>query len=341
MNPSVRGGKRVRKRINKLLRNKGGFTLLELVIVLAVMGFLVAMIAPRIMGLDGAARSHSAEANAQRIEQVVSGSILHMGYLPGGLTNLVSYDGTNYHIAGGTDSTSGNPINTVDGSSIGQNVFSQAFLDNNNLTLHALTNNEILELASMGITHLYNLNYGAGMSPRNERVDLLNANGTVSTAATGLNVLMVGDGSTSTAALDPADLTDALVLNNPEYMYRIVLGIGPESEFVKWKVMDKDPVLPGMDAAFDNYCVLLPRLQSTLQLVAVAGTMTDPIASSVTFENEAGKTKQLGFALPTELGSLGANSTEGLSTIYLMSPDGSKLTRDDDGLFAFDSADIE
>jgi prepilin-type N-terminal cleavage/methylation domain-containing protein len=311
----------VKQRIKKLLKDNGGFSLVELVVVIAIMGFLVAMIAPRILGLTDQAKATSADANAQKLESVITTHMSYAGVLLDGFTNLVS------------EKTAGGyaiPTTTANG----QTVLSNAFVDSNSLKLHQLSAEEATELKNMGIKNVYNLNHGTAMKTLNEKVEV----------DVGVNVLMVGgEVSSSTGKFDynAGGISTTSTFNNPEYMYRIVMGIGSECEYAKVKSIDKAPVAPdvldnnGRECAFKNYCIVLPRLASTVARINDADLTT---ANSITFTAD-GREVKLEFMKPSELGAYysgtGAPSPYDMQQLALISPNGSKLTKDNNSIFKF------
>ena len=89
----------LRKHLQSLRVSSGGFTLLELVVVLAIMGFLVAMIAPRLAGVVSGAQRGADDTNIGRLLQATSQFQERTGRLPAEMTNLVVETGTDVYQA--------------------------------------------------------------------------------------------------------------------------------------------------------------------------------------------------------------------------------------------------
>ncbi|MCL0063500.1 prepilin-type N-terminal cleavage/methylation domain-containing protein [Peptococcaceae bacterium] len=81
----------MRKQINRvkgILAGKGGFTLLELVVVMAIMGFLAAMIVPRLAGIGEDAKDDICDTNQQRLINAIGAFTEREHELPNELVNI-------------------------------------------------------------------------------------------------------------------------------------------------------------------------------------------------------------------------------------------------------------
>ncbi len=138
-------------------KKQQGFTLLEILVVVAIMGFLVAMVAPRFAGIVGGTEEVVCDSNQQRLVAALSTyNETKNGRFPNHLVNLVDKAGdattgavAEYRVPTTTRTTDPNR---------GPATFSKDFDEHHWFQIHILNNAEANELRSLGITTLYNLN---------------------------------------------------------------------------------------------------------------------------------------------------------------------------------------
>lgn len=287
----------MKKKIKGLLtkiKGQGGFTLIELIIVIAIMGFLVAMIAPRLAQVGAGASTAVCDTNQQRLNQVLGAYTEQHNQLPNRLTNLVVERGT----TGYFPTTEAWYVDNNDRAD-GKEVLSRDMQDMVHLHLHELNAAEAAELRGLGVSRVFNLNANEGA------VDGLNIAAPIEGSglgdsrafmrevdvAAGVNVLMIGAGHDG--AVWTNNLGATAEWGNPDLAYRIVLGVGPDSELVTRKLIQSAALCPaGMQRAdhfaYNNYNLVVPRLEATVD-------RTLPVAS-INATHENGQTKSVTFA---------------------------------------------
>ncbi len=273
------------KKQHKNINNQKGFTLLEILVVLTIMGFLIAMVAPRLAGISGDAVDTVCDTNQNRMVTYMASYFEKTNRFPNLLTNIVEETAADtYQIPAISD---GDPDN-------GAETLAAEFNERNHFMIHYLDANEAAEIKNMGIVSVYNLNaYDAYLDDGTAIKS--GYNNTVSTDTTdpgpndtalatsvtkapemekvtveeGLGVMMVATGINTGAS------GNAFVLpsyergwGEPEFFGRIVMGMGAESALVKDGVIANAAHCPGGiqnadNVTYNDYNLVLPRLTAT------------------------------------------------------------------------------
>ncbi len=264
--------KKIRKKFKKVNSQKG-FTLLEILVVLTIMGFLIAMVAPRLAGISGSAVDTVCDTNQNRMVTYMSSYYEQTNRYPDKLTNLVMQDsaaaaGADYQI----------PVVSDQDSENGAEVFANELYSRNHFHIHYLNADEAAELKNMGIITVFNLNdYSqiddAVANPASYLNDVAHAAvGTEEasmdsvTIADNVGVSMIGCGVTG-AAFVATNVTER-GWGEPDNFGRIVFGMGPECGLITSGVISNAAHCPGGiqnadNVTYNDYILLLPRLEAT------------------------------------------------------------------------------
>jgi len=260
-------------------RARRAFTLIEILVVLVIMGFLTAMVAPKLAGILGYSETPVDDANLRELGKTLASFAAQRERLPRQMVNLVQEHSDNgsvtYEMLG---------INDVPGETAD---LSAAFADRLLPALHVLNTDEALELKRLGVSKIrnYRRDFGDGKYDYNHKVAV----------QTGVAVLMVGGGAedntssiawgasrtgsidddgAGTIAYAPGnsvalDGTDAAYANmdGAPYVGRIILGLDDESELVTAGWLEKSGTSPKEarkgEVRILHYALLLPRLEAT------------------------------------------------------------------------------
>lgn len=275
------------KKERKKIHNQKGFTLLEILVVLTIMGFLIAMVAPRLAGISGDAVDTVCDTNQNRMVTYMASYFEKTNRFPNLLTNLVEETGAGtYQIPAVSDDDPDN----------GPETLASEFNDRNHFRIHYLDANEAAEIKNMGIVSVYNLNaydayndagdafksdYAAtaalATTLSKDNPNEIDMAATVTkapemekvTVQEGLAVMMVGIGVDSSTANDPFVVpTVERGWGEAEFFGRIVLGMGAESALVKDGVISNAAHCPGGiqnadNVTYNDYNLVLPRLPAT------------------------------------------------------------------------------
>ena len=260
----------------KKLNNNKGFTLLEILVVLVIMGFLIAMVGPRLAGVSSSAVDTVCDSNQSRMTSMMSVFFEQTNRFPSKMTNLVEQTGVGaFQIPAVSDDDSEN----------GPETLASEFMGRNHFRIHYLDDDEAKELRSMGIVALLNLNaYDAynddGSDFKADYDETINNDValaatvtkaptmqqvTVPTDGTPFAVAMVGMGHDGTAW----DLHDnERDWGEPDWFGRIVLGFGPENSLITSGIVANAAHCPGGiqntdNVTYNDYNLVLPRLEAT------------------------------------------------------------------------------
>ena len=280
--------KKIKAKMKKMTNQKG-FTLLEMLVVIMIMGFLLAMIAPRFAGIFGDSEDTICDSNIKITRQFLAGFEMSMNKLPNDLVNIVNRADAGAY-AGPAEE---------DPMTDGLETFTTAILDRLVLAKHVLTSDEAAELGGLGIHTVLNWNNEGDA----DHTDIFG--GTVCAASAmesfmaqtdvegGMQVLMIGGGNTTSGnwydVYQPSDETgyptdmDVVGAQAGDFTWfnRIVLGVGPDCELVTSGYAQAAGICPSYErGASDNtawgyYCMVVPRLENTVSQINTTGDMIE------------------------------------------------------------------
>lgn len=279
---------------------QSGFTLLEILVVLSIMGFLIAMVAPRLAGLSYDAGGTACDSNKYRAKTFMSSFYEKYDRYPNRLTNLVMTEGADLAAANAADAGYQIPYCSDDDPDNGPEVFAYGHNNMYKFMIHRLNQAEADELIGLGITDLYNLNdYAAdadgldGGVAQGRQTSAGHNSGRVSnwadiTAITnqrpsmerceveaGVGVAMCGCGI-DLAGTGLRYVNTERAWAEEDIFGRMVFGLGPESELVTSGIVTNAAHCPGSIQNADNftwggYYLILPRLEATADRLEDAG----------------------------------------------------------------------
>jgi prepilin-type N-terminal cleavage/methylation domain-containing protein len=131
--------------------HRSGFTLIEVLVVLVIMGFLVAMVAPKLSGIVDSAVGTTSDSNQQRLRNLMNVYVNQNHALPGGLVNMVKYH-TDAYAAGNAAIPLGD-----DNDKTSREFLSGEMVERMKPRLHYLTTAEAAELVGMGMKNVLTL----------------------------------------------------------------------------------------------------------------------------------------------------------------------------------------
>lgn len=313
--------------VKGILKSNKGFTLLELIVVVAIMGFLVAMVAPRFIGVVDAAKEPVRDSNLSRLMTAMETYYNKEGMFPANMRTLAIATGAGG--AGAWIATGGEHLwrdtpelrnsymadrDAEDGKEL---LSSRTARANMALHTHVLDRDEASELRRMGITHISPYKQiGTG-------ADRQFVPGDKREVRTGVQVLMVGSGAAGSAGADTIGAglivpgNDYAKFSEPDIMYRIVLGIGEESSLVTKGYMGSLGQCPGSTQrdlkSYNAPLVVLPRLAATVNRLDDATAPTE-VMMQARDENEVligGMTRVVKIDEPQENWAFGVATPSG------------------------------
>ena len=268
-----------------------GFTLLEMLVVIMIMGFLLASIAPRFANIFGDSEDTVCDSNIRNTRQFVAGFEMVNNKLPNDLLNPCLLDNE----GNWSGPAVGDPVED------GVECFPAAFVERVTAGLYELNAAEAAELASYGVSEIYAYNSDGDASDTANSItksDLFGGGNTLDIAnlgrylqkvpvEAGVKVLMIGASTNSSNAvtnevvvndatngLSKRALTTADLISHPQWMYRIFLGISPDSELVTSGYAQASGLCPSFERGVSEYttwgyyCLVLPRLSATMDRVS-------------------------------------------------------------------------
>ncbi|WP_051445386.1 type II secretion system protein [Desulfocurvus vexinensis] len=238
---------------DKLLSRRAGqsgFTLMELLVVLVIMGFLLGMIVPRLGSVADSAVDTVCDSNNKGVRYFTKLFLDENGRLPSNLTSLVVYNAN----ASSWESDYTDDLLMSNGDpDDGAEYFAEDFVTRCGVTLHQLSEAEATELRKMGIASVL---YLQGENRGMEKVAV----------AEDVYVAMAGD-VTAAAYADATD--DIFPEGNPFWFGRILMGVSDQSELVTKGFIQAAALCPGGiqqqdNVTYNNYVIVLPRLEATV-----------------------------------------------------------------------------
>jgi prepilin-type N-terminal cleavage/methylation domain-containing protein len=264
-------------------KNKeAGFTLLEIIIVLTILGFLIAMIAPRLGDIGSSASKTISSGNIKNLADCLVMYQQQKRHLPNKVITIVNATGREEYKKPLVDD--GDPDN-------GPETISWQFDGRIKPKLHILNREEAEELRRMGIHRMMVLNDHVGSTDEvnpNKGKDPDNPVDVQTLASgdygrpfypakvqEGLAVLMVGAGADDEGS-DIKERDDVRVdgekIAYPQWMYRIIVGVGTHCSLVTEGMIQNE----GMDPeamqeqdyiTYKYYCIVLQRLENTIKRI--------------------------------------------------------------------------
>lgn len=275
-------------------KSKGAFTLIEIMVVLVIMGFLVALVAPKLAGIVDSAVDTNCDTNQERLRKMINVHVQQQNALPNGLMNMVVVN----DVADAAKIPDGDNNDKTDGAEI----LSADFVERFKPQVHFIDAAEADELIGLGIKGFKYLGKTADAAGTTPTTDELVEEGVSGVMAAGVPVMMAGVGFASTTATsgtwstgntlsvtgstvaeDDATLVSVAVagaanastdgdfarMDEAKAIGRILMGVTNDGELVQSGMIEESGTCPGQMRRADhfswgNYLVVVPRLAATM-----------------------------------------------------------------------------
>ncbi|MBM9536571.1 type II secretion system protein [Desulfobulbus alkaliphilus] len=260
------------------ITGQGGYSLVEVLVVLAILGFLIAMTSPRLAGTIARGLEITTRTNMARLGNFLTHELQQNRRYPTGMINIVSVDGADgsYH----------KPMVSDQDPGTGPEVLSERMDRRHGLRIHYLDAAEAEELRQLGVLYVFNLNspydrdVAVGM-PRMQPVEV------------GVAVLMTGGGFAADGTFDLA--AEEADRAHPQHLFRMLFGLGTETSLVRDGMVFNAPTCPEsglrpINYGWQYYSLVLPRLAATsarLEEVDPLGSGGQVTAYAVSGRHEA------------------------------------------------------
>ncbi len=269
---------------------QSGFTLMELLIVIAILGLLLGLIAPRLGGITASTADNVCDTNNKGIRGMTALFLETNGTLPSGLTNMVEYSAADTAVLASIQNAA-TPYDADAGT--GEEVISAAFAGRNYPGLYEISQAEFQDLAALGVTTVHNL-VGWDATAATPAARAMHEGN----LAAGSPVMMLGVGGGDTPALvdiNSADYFDAMpgatstfgadgtIAGNPSWWGRIAMAVNDKCDLVTSGLITASALCPTAVLAeglfsHEEFFIILPRLQGTVDradMIALAGTIAN------------------------------------------------------------------
>ena len=322
----------------RLKASEAGFTLLEIIIVITIMGFLLAMIAPRLGNIGTSAVKTIDDSNIKSMREHIVAYLQQYARLPDKPITIVnSRRGQNYQL----------PLIDNNDPEDGPETIGYELNEMLKPQLHILSKEEAREIVrELGIRTMAVLNDYVGSTNEKfekggrEESDLTEElkpqtfdGGDagrpfhVVDVDEGLGVLMVGGGADDQDGKIDLEVETDDELGHPDWIYRIIVGIGPDSTLVTKGMVQNAALSPkGMQNVdyntYNYYCMLLPRLKATVNRIPKNEKEIEMVDATYDEDDERAEKRIIDLGEAQELWQ-----------VEVCSPEGHKWPKDEVGMW--------